>query len=84
MRKIILYGKELQTEMLKEVKRNGREPYNSKPTWNFLWCNVKWVLEFNQMKKGLLQELSIYGEKVKIFKHSKDAYAFVMKSYFYS
>lgn len=62
-------------------QRSGREPYNSKPTWNFLWWNIKWVLEFNQMKKGLLRELSIYGGKVKLFKHSKDAYAFVRKNY---
>lgn len=41
----------------------------------------KWVFEFNRMKKRLLKELSMYGGKVKIFKHSKDAYAFVMKSY---
>ncbi len=57
-------------------QRNGREPYNSKPTWSFLWLNFKWVWEFNQMKKQLLQELSMYGEKVKIFKHSTNAYAF--------
>ena len=55
-------------------QRSGRESYNSKPTWNFLWCNIKWVLEFNQMKRGLLQELSIFGEKVKIFKHSYETY----------
>lgn len=60
-------------------QRRGREPYNSKPTWKFLWWNIKWVLEFNQMKKKLLRELSHYGEKVKIFKHSKDAYAFVTR-----
>jgi len=62
-------------------QRSRRESYNSRPTWNFLWLNIKWVWEFNRMKEGLLQELSIYGEKVKIFKHSKDVYAFVMKSY---
>lgn len=33
------------------------------------------------MKRGLLQELSIFGEKVKIFKHSKGAYEFVIKSF---
>lgn len=49
--------------------------------YTILWLNIKWVFEFNRMKKGLLQELSTYGEKVKIFKHSKDAYAFVIKSY---
>ena len=58
-------------------QRSGRESYNSKPTWNFLWCNIKWVLDFNQMKRGLLQELSIFAEKVKIFKHSKEAYEFI-------
>lgn len=62
-------------------QRSGRESYNSKPTWNFLWCNIKRVLDFNQMKRGLLQELSIFGEKVKIYKHSKEAYEFVMKSF---
>ena len=30
--------------------------------------------EINHMKRGLLQELSIFGEKEKIFKHSKEAY----------
>lgn len=49
--------------------------------YTILWLNIKWVFEFNRMKKGLLQELSTYGEKVKIFKHSKDAYAFVMENY---
>lgn len=47
----------------------------------FLWCNIKWVLDFNQMKRGLLQELSIFDEKVKIFKHSKETYEFVIKSF---
>lgn len=62
-------------------QRRGRESYNSKPTWNFLWWNIKWVLEFNQMKKELLDELGNYGEKVKVFRHSEDAYVFVTKSY---
>ena len=54
-------------------KRRGKESYNSQPTWNFLWWNIKCVLEFNQTKKELWQELSHYGERVKIFKHSKEA-----------
>ena len=33
------------------------------------------------MKRGLLQELSIFGEKVKIFKYPKEAYEFVIKSF---
>ena len=33
------------------------------------------------MKKELLKELSCYGAKVKVFKHSKGAYVFVTKSY---
>lgn len=44
-------------------QRRGRESYNSRPTWDFLWLNIKWVFEFNRMKKGLLQELSTYGVK---------------------
>ena len=66
---------------MEKLQQRILEGYNSKPTWDFLWLNIKWVFEFNRMKKGLLQELSIYGEKVKTFKHSKDAYAFVIKSY---
>ena len=44
-------------------QRRGRESYNSRPTWDFLWLNIKWVFEFNRMKKGLLQILLEIREK---------------------
>lgn len=61
-------------------QRNGKELYNSKPTLKFLLYNFKWVFEFNKIKKELFHELSNYGEKVKIFRHAKDAYAYVMQN----
>lgn len=63
-------------------QRNGKESYNSKPTLKFLWWNIKWVFEFNIKKKELFQELHTYGEKVKIFKHSKDAHEFLIQRYY--
>lgn len=38
------------------------------------------VFEFNKIKKNLLCELENYGEKVKKFRHSKDAYGFLVES----
>lgn len=38
------------------------------------------VFEFNKIKKNLLCELENYGKKVKKFRHSKDAYGFLVES----
>lgn len=62
-------------------QRMGKEAYNSEPTLEFLWWNIKWVFEFNKIRKGLIKELNSYGEKVKRFRHSKEAYAFVVQKY---
>lgn len=62
-------------------QRMGKERYNSKPTLNFLWCNIKWVFEFNKIKKVLFLELTTYGEKCRIFTHSSDALAFILNIY---
>lgn len=63
------------------LQRVGKEKYNSKPTWNFLFYNIKWVVEFDGMKKELFGELRSYGEKCKIFKHADDALTFVENMY---
>ncbi len=64
-------------ELAIEKLRNDTETFRRPFSLGY----IKWVLDFNQMKRGLLQELSIFGEKVKIFKYSKEAYEFVMKSF---
>lgn len=49
---------------MEKLQQRILEGYNSKPTWDFLWLNIKWVFEFNRMKKGLLQVKNvIYGGK---------------------
>lgn len=63
------------------LQRMGKEKYNSKPTLKFLIYNLKWVFEFNRMKKTLFSELDRYGEKCKIFIHSNDAMEFVENIY---
>ncbi len=62
-------------------QRIGKEHYNTKPTLNFLRYNIKWVLEFDDMKKDLFKELNSYGEKVKIFSNSDEAWEFVSRKY---
>lgn len=59
----------------------GKEKYNSKPTFKFLYNNIKWVFEFNGIKSELFDELSEYDEKCKIFTHSKDALKFIEEKY---
>lgn len=59
----------------------GKEHYNTKPTLTFLKYNIKWVFEFNDMKKNLFQELNSYGEKVKIFCNSDEAWEFILSIY---
>lgn len=63
------------------LQRMGKEKYNSKPTLKFLFYNIKWVFEFNKMKRILFDELSSYGEKCKIFIHSSDAMKFIENNY---
>lgn len=63
------------------LQRIGKEKYNSKPTLKFLFYNIKWVFEFNGMKKTLFDELRNYGAKCKIFIHSNDALAFIENTY---
>lgn len=65
------------TELAIEKRRTDTETFRRPSSLGY----IKWVLDFNQMKRGLLQELSIFAEKVKIFKHSKEAYEFVIKSF---
>lgn len=84
---IIVLDENTATRMIRVFRRwinqrNGKESYNSKPTLKFLWWNIKWVFEFNIKRKELFQELHTYGEKVKIFKHSKDAYEFLIQRYY--
>lgn len=59
------------------LQRLGKEKYNSKPTLKFLLFNIKWVFEFNRMKRSLFEELSSYGEKCKTFIHADDAMEFI-------
>ena len=63
------------------LQKIGKEKYNSKPTLKFLFYNIKWVFEFNGIKEELFDELNSYGEKCKIFTHSKDAMKFIEKNY---
>lgn len=63
------------------LQRIDKEKYNSEPTLKFLIYNIKWVLEFNKIKKSLFDELDSYGEKCKIFIHSDDAMKFVESIY---
>ena len=62
-------------------QRRGKENYNSKPTWKFLVYNIKWVFEFNGIKRVLFDELNSYGEKCKIFNNANEAMNFIEKNY---
>ena len=63
------------------LQRIGKEKYNTKPTLKFLFYNIKWVLEFNGMKRTLFDELAGYGERCKIFVHADDAMRFIENNY---
>ena len=39
------------------------------------------MLEFDDMKKDLFKELNSYGEKVKIFRNSDEAWEFISRKY---
>jgi adenylate kinase family enzyme len=62
-------------------QRMGKEMYNSKPTFRFLYYNVKWVFEYNTERKKLIKLLSSYGEKLRIFNTSKQAMQFIEEVY---
>ena len=59
------------------LQRAGKISYNSKPTLKFLLYNFKWVFEYNSMRKSLLESLSQYGEKCRVFKDSDSALQFI-------
>ncbi|MCR5807868.1 MAG: DNA topology modulation protein FlaR [Oscillospiraceae bacterium] len=59
------------------LQRSGKIPYNAKPTVKFLLCNIKWVFEYDNMKKELMKSLSGYGEKCRVFRDSAQALQFI-------
>lgn len=60
-------------------QRKGIEKYNSKPTFKFLLYNIKWVFEFNFIKKEIYNKLKPYQSKIVIFKNNNDAGTFFEK-----
>ena len=62
-------------------QRAGKEKYNSRPTVRFLYYNVRWVLEYNTLRKEMITDLSHYGEKFKIFRTSEQALRFIEQVY---
>ena len=62
-------------------QRIGKEKFNSKPTMKFLYYNLKWVFEYNLMRKELIDTFLFYGDKFVIFKTSREATIFVNKVY---
>lgn len=69
----IPFGLRLYRVFCRWIRQNmGLESYNTKPTLHFLWMNIKWVREFDQVKGELLAELQSYGDKLKVFSSSKE------------
>ena len=62
-------------------QKTGKEEYNSKPTIKFLFCSIKWVLEYEKDKKEIMGYLSAFGSKYKRFKTSESAKLFISKEY---
>lgn len=62
-------------------QRAGREKYNSRPTFKFLYYNIKWVFEFNADRKKIAESLSEYGTKYITFSSSEQAMQFIEKMY---
>lgn len=62
-------------------QRAGREKYNSRPTFKFLYYNIKWVFEFNADRKKIAESLSEYGTKYVTFSSSEQAMQFIEKMY---
>lgn len=63
------------------LQRCGKEKYNSKPTLKFLYFNIKWVFEFNRMRKKLFADLQKYGNRVLIFSNNAEAIEFIASIY---
>ena len=59
------------------LQKSGKISYNSKPTVRFLMYNIKWVFEYNFMRKDLVESLSKYGEKCYVFNNSAQALQFI-------
>ena len=83
---VVVLNEETSVRLFRVFKRwikqkIGKEHYNTKPTLKFLRYNIKWVLEFNDMKKDLFKELNSYGEKVNIFRNSDEAWKFISMKY---
>jgi adenylate kinase family enzyme len=62
-------------------QRTGKETYNSKPTFEFLYYNVKWVVEYSTERQKMIELLSAYGEKFQIFHTSKQAMQFIKETF---
>lgn len=62
-------------------QRAGKEEYNSKPTFKFLWYNIKWVFEYDRDRKEIIGYLSEHGSKYKRFTTSGDAKDFIRIEY---
>ncbi|SEW31235.1 P-loop NTPase family protein [[Clostridium] fimetarium] len=62
-------------------QRVGVELYNSEPTIKSLKYNIKWVFEFNNDREEILDRLSSYDDKFKVFRNSKDAEKFIIQVY---
>lgn len=46
-----------------------------------VYCSTIIVFEFNRIREMLFGELNAYGEKCKVFTHSKDAMKFIAEVY---
>ena len=62
-------------------QRTGKESYNTKPTFKFLWMNIKWHHEFNNDRKQLISELLQCGSRYKRFKNAKGVMNFCYNTY---
>ena len=62
-------------------QRTGKEKYNSRPTFRFLWYNIKWVFEYDRDRKEIIGYLSEHGSKYKRFTTSGDAKDFIRMEY---
>lgn len=83
---IILLDIPLHKRLIRTIRRwvrqkTGKEEYNSKPTIKFLFCSIKWVLEYEKDKKEIMGNLSAFGSKYKRFKTSESAKLFISKEY---
>ena len=63
------------------LQKSGKISYNSKPTVKFLLYNIKWVFEYNTMRKELIRSLSEYGGKCQVFSDSAEALRFIYDNF---